>query len=75
MTGFNRGLNPGLNRVGQNLKNPDTVGKTIQVETETDSALNRCMKHNMDNLLNDYDIGQSHNHSNYTFSNVVPVIV
>jgi len=30
MTGFNHGLNPGLNRVGQNPKNPDPVGKTGQ---------------------------------------------
>jgi hypothetical protein len=28
MPGFNHGLNPGLNRVGQNPKNPVTVGKT-----------------------------------------------
>ena len=30
MPGFNHGLNPGLNRVGQNSKNPVTVGKTGQ---------------------------------------------
>ena len=30
MPGFNHGLNPGLNRVGQNPKNPVTVGKTGQ---------------------------------------------
>ena len=30
MPGFTHGLNPGLNRVGQNPQNPVTVGKTGQ---------------------------------------------
>jgi hypothetical protein len=31
MAGFNHCFNPGLNRVGQNSKNPVTVGKTGQL--------------------------------------------
>jgi len=30
MPGFNHGFNPGLNRVGQNSKNPLTVGENVQ---------------------------------------------
>ena len=54
MPGFNHGLNPGLNRVGQNSKNPVTVGKTGK-NSLNPVTLGKTGQNAIKFWLNDYD--------------------